>query len=219
MFKFTQLNLILLFSVATCAYAARPGEETKRTSEHNINAHGIAPITGLALSLANPVQYPPDDFTVAGIRIGLLVGKHKNVYGLDIGGIGNITESNFIGMAIAGGFNNTRGSTNIILLQLAGLANINSGKTNVYGFQIAPVNWNSGGGSIVGVSLGILVNKNSLSDIYGLQLGLYNEAQAVYGFQIGIINKTKSLHGLQIGLMNFNEAGPLIASPIINIGF
>lgn len=176
-------------------------------------------ITPLSIGFVPPVQFPPDDFTVTGLRTSLLYGRHRSVYGLDIGLLGNITDQNFAGLAVSGLFNKTAGTTTIFGLQLAGLTNINSGKTAVYGFQVAMgVNYQSAVSDVIGVQLAA-GNHAPFTDIYGLQVGLYNKAKEVYGLQIGVVNIADDLHGLQIGLINFNNKGLISVCPILNAGF
>src|SRR4051812_25078328 len=113
------------------------------------NAYAL--VSPVALSIVPPVQFPPDQFSVAGLRMSVLWGKHRNVYGLDIGAIGNITEQDFVGIGVSGVFNLTHGTTTIIGLQAAGIANINTNKTGVYGVQIAAAfNANSAASVVAG---------------------------------------------------------------------
>ena len=166
-----------------------------------------------------PIQFPAADYTITGFRASLLYGKQRDIYGLDLGVIGNITEQDFAGVGVSGIFNITRGTTNIAGLQLAGVANVNTNKTNVYGVQAAlGANSNSAAAKVVGLQVAA-ANLSPHTDIYGLQVGVYNKAQNVYGLQIGLVNDTENLHGLQIGLLNFNHTGFFAVSPIINIGF
>jgi len=177
-----------------------------------------AAMTPLSLGIIPPVQFPPEDFTVAGARLSVLWSKHRSVYGIDLGVVGNITTQNFTGIGISGGFNVTNGQTTIIGLQAAGITNVNTNKLKVYGLQIAAMNSNTGEASIVGVQAG-LINSSKFTKLYGLQVGVYNRAQVVTGFQIGLVNMTDSLHGIQIGLINFHNKGTVSVAPILNIGF
>ncbi len=170
------------------------------------------------MSLVLPVQFPKFEFSVSGARVSALWGKHRDVYGLDLGLIGNMTDQRFVGIGVSGLFNYTAGDTTVILLQAAALANINVQKTNVYGVQLAALNKNDAESSLVGIGVG-LVNLSPNMKIMGVQAGLYNTARSVYGFQIGVINQTTDLHGLQIGLLNFAKNGPFAVSPILNVGF
>lgn len=179
-----------------------------------------AAISPVSIAIVPPIQFPPDDFSVTGVRASVLWGQHRDVYGLDVGVLGNITEQTFTGIGVSGIFNNTRGTTNILGLQLAGITNINTNKTSVYGFQIAgAVNYQSAASTVSGVQLALLANLAPFTDVYGFQIGLYNRAKEVYGFQIGLVNVTDNLHGIQIGLVNFHHKGLFAVSPIINVGF
>ncbi len=185
-----------------------------------IQSEAFAFFTPLSVSVVPPVQFPTQEFSVTGARVSLLWGKHRDIYGIDLGVVGNITEQTFVGSAVSGVFNMTHGKTTILGLQLAGLANINTKEAMIYGVQAAlGVNENDAASSLVGVQIAALANLSAFTKIYGAQVGLYNHAQEVYGFQIGLVNSTKNLHGLQIGLVNYNEAGPFVVSPILNIGF
>jgi hypothetical protein len=179
-----------------------------------------AAISPISVAIVPPVQFPPGDFSVTGLRASVLWGKHRDVYGLDFGLLGNITEQTFTGIAVSGVFNNTHGTTTILGLQLAGITNINTNKTSVYGLQAAlGVNYNSAAATVAGIQLALLANVAPFTDIYGLQVGLYNRAKEIYGFQIGLVNVADNLHGIQIGLANFNHKGPFAISPILNVGF
>ena len=177
-----------------------------------------AAITPLALTIVPPVQFPAEDFSITGLRLGLL-GHHRDLFGVDLGLIGNITDQEFRGLALSGIFNYTKGDSTIFGIQLAGIANVNTSKINVYGLQFAlGANYNPATSSVVGVQIA-LANLSAFTDIYGLQLGVYNKSASVHGLQIGLVNVTNNLHGVQIGIVNFNAKGPFLVSPILNVGF
>jgi len=179
-----------------------------------------AAISPVSVSIVPPVQFPPKSFSVTGVRASALWGQHRDLYGIDVGLLGNITEQDFTGLAVSGVFNNTRGTTNILGLQLAGIANVNTNKTRVIGLQAAlGTNYQTSASTVAGVQLALIANIAPFTDIYGVQIGLYNRAKEVYGFQIGLVNIADNLHGIQIGLANFNHKGPFAISPIINVGF
>jgi hypothetical protein len=179
-------------------------------------AHALT--SPIGISLFPPVQLPPTDFTITGVRLDLIWGDHYNVYGIDVGTLVNSTRQNFGGLEFAGGLNINHGSANVFGVQLAGIANINEQKLYVLGIQAALINSNSGEATLVGFQLGA-ANLNAHTKVYGFELGLYNRALSVTGFQIGLINSTADLHGLQIGLLNFNDHGLFAVAPILNIGF
>jgi hypothetical protein len=177
-----------------------------------------AALSPLGIAVVPPVQFPPSDFTVTGARLSLLWGLHKNVYGLDVGAIGNMTDGQMTGIAVSGLFNYNRGMTTAIGLQVAGLANVNVNKARVYGLQLALVNANRAESVVVGVQAG-LANLAMYTNIRGVQVGVYNRAHDVVGFQIGLVNIADSLHGIQIGLINFHRQGLFSVAPILNVGF
>lgn len=182
-------------------------------------AHADSAVTPLSIGLVPPLQFPSDEYTITGLRLSALWGRHRNVYGIDLGLLGNVTDQNFSGLAASGVLNMTGGNVTILGLQLAGLANINSNKAQIYGLQIAlGLNQNSAESSLVGLQIAV-ANISSFTDIYGAQLGIYNTAKDVYGFQFGLINRAVNLHGIQIGLLNFHHKGVVGVSPILNIGF
>jgi hypothetical protein len=179
----------------------------------------FAALSPLGVAIIPPVQFPPGDFSITGARISLLWGQHRDVYGVDLGLLGNITEQDFVGVGVSGLFNITKGTTYVTGLQAAGFGNFNNQKTNVYGLQLAAImNYNKAESSVYGVQLAA-ANIADHTDIYGFQMGVYNSAKAVYGVQFGLVNMTNNLHGVQIGLVNFNSAGPFKVSPILNVGF
>ncbi len=181
---------------------------------------GLAAVTPLSVGIVPPLQFPPSDFTITGLRASLLWGRHRDMYGLDLGVLGNITDGNFVGLGVSGIFNLTHGSTTAIGAQLAGLTNVNTGKTSVVGVQAAlGLNVNTAESTVTGLQLALLSNYSPFTTIYGVQVGIYNTAREVYGLQIGIVNHCTDLHGLQIGLMNFHEKGIIGVSPILNAGF
>ena len=167
-----------------------------------------------------PLQVPSREKKIYGIRINPGFGAHKEVIGLDFGLIGNTTDENMIGFQVAGAFNNNRGSSTILGLQLASLANRNQKAARVIGLQFAlGTNIHEGSGSVVGGQFSLFANYAPKTNIYGLQVGLYNRAETVYGFQFGIVNVAEKLYGIQIGLLNYVNKGPIKFLPFLNIGF
>jgi hypothetical protein len=178
----------------------------------------FAAVSPVSVNIFPPVQFPPDDFNVTGLRASI-VGQHRSVYGLDLALIGNTTDLNFVGIGISGIYNYTKGSTYALGTQFAGLANYNNGKTSVFGLQGALLaNINRAESKVVGLQLS-LANIGDHTDIYGVSAGLYNKADEVYGLQIGLVNVANDLHGIQIGLINFHNKGLFVMAPIINVGF
>lgn len=178
-----------------------------------------ASISPVSIAIIPPVQFPPNSFSIVGVRASALWGRHRDIYGFDFSAVGNITEQDFVGVGASGVFNWTQGQTTILGLQLAGVLNLNTDKTKVYGLQVAlGANSNTAASKVVGLQVS-MANLGKHTNIYGFQVGLYNRALNVYGIQVGIVNYATSLHGIQIGLINFHHKGTVSVSPIINIGF
>jgi hypothetical protein len=135
--------------------------------------------TPLEVALFPPLQLPGTGFGVKGLRLSV-VGRNREVHGLDLALLGNITDVTFKGIAISGLFNYNRGGASVIGLQFAGLANLNVGHSDVYGIQIA--------------------GYNEAGTVYGLQIGLLNIANELHGIQIGLfnINRNGPFHGSPI---------------------
>lgn len=179
-----------------------------------------AAVSPVALAIIPPVQFPPADFGVTGFRLSVLYGHHRDMYGVDVGVLGNITDQSFVGIALAGGTNIHYGMTTIVGLEVAGGVNYGKEKTGVYGVQIAGgLNILDAESSVNGVQAAILGNIAPHTVVRGAQIGLYNRAKSVYGFQIGLVNDADDLHGIQIGLANFHRTGLFYVSPILNVGF
>lgn len=173
----------------------------------------------VAVSIVTPVQFPPSDYNISGLRLSALWGAHRDVYGLDFGGVGNITNQRFVGSSLSGLFNYTKGRTSIIGFQLAGLTNYNIEQTQVYGVQASlAANYNKAASNIYGFQIA-LANLATHTNVNGVQVGLYNRAKEVRGLQVGVVNVANNLYGLQIGLLNFHYTGLFYVAPIINFGY
>lgn len=184
-----------------------------------LSSQGFAFNSPVSFGLFPPAQFPPSQFSVTGMRVSGLLGRHRDVYGIDLGLGGNITDQDFVGLAVSGLFNVTNGSTTALGLQAAGLTNINTKTAHIYGLQIAALlNNNIGASSVNGFQIAA-VNKADHTVIRGAQIGIYNRAQSVYGLQLGLVNVCDDLHGIQIGLANFHHKGLFVVSPIINMGW
>lgn len=171
------------------------------------------------ISLIPPIQ-APERSEGALTRFSFIYGQHAAILGFDLGLIGNMTDQIFIGSALSGVFNINSGKTFVIGAQVAGLTNWIKGDLVVAGVEAtAGLNYVKGTGHVGGLQLAGLGNIAARTNIYGAQIGLYNEAGSVYGFQIGLINVAQSLHGIQIGLINIHKSGLLRIMPGINIGF
>ena len=217
--------LLMAAILALSAMPSRAGTPTireygpgERTSTHPVvrelappklpPAEGMSPF---ALSLFPAAELPPRNWDIVFLRVNLLVGRHRDVYGVDVGAIGNETTGEFVGIQSAGLYNRVGFSEGA--LQLAGVMNRSEG--DFVGFQAA-VAANITHGTMAGFQLG-LVNRAARLD--GLQIGLFNIAETGSGVQIGLWNSAQSLEGLQIGLGNCNSASTIPFFPVINFAF
>ena len=78
-----------------------------------------------------------------------------------------------------------------------------------------------------------LYNSVNRGDLFGIQLGFWNEAYSfrglqaglvnitgdAQGFQIGLINRAETLYGFQVGLINVIRDAEIPVFPVFNIGF
>ena len=180
--------------------------------------HADASVSPIAITVLPALQFPAKEDTIAGSRLSLLWGEHTNVYGLDLGIIGNLTEKNLVGTSLAGVFNRA-GTSTILGAQLALGANLTKEDSTIVGVQMAGLfNGTSGYGHVFGLQAAVVGNFVAQMNIYGMQLGGFNRADKVYGIQIGVINHAESLHGVQVGLINFHSHGFLPIFPFINVG-
>ena len=197
-------------SIRTYAETAPDGAVSIRP----IHAEPSAPssgVTPLAIALVPAIGLPPDDWSVAGLRIDLLVGRHRDVWGVDIGLLGNEVSESFEGLQIAGLFNRIGRSDGA--WQTAGILNRCEG--DFCGLQSAgALNWTDG--AVEGVQIALL---NRATELSGLQLGLYNAVDCGSGVQIGLVNAARSFDGLQIGIINVIRDSSVPFFPIINVAF
>lgn len=167
--------------------------------------------TPLALSLVPGVALPPDDWSVVGVRLNVLAGRHRDLWGVDAGGLGNELTGTLTGVQGAGLWNRVGGAPAAV--QAAGLANLC--ERDFCGLQIAGIyNWT--GEEFTGIQAGLL---NRAGGLTGLQVGLYNAADHGTGLQIGVVNAARALAGVQIGLANFNAESALEFFPVLNLAF
>ena len=167
--------------------------------------------TPLAFALVPGVALPLADWSVVGVRINIFAGRHRDLWGVDIGGLGNELTGSLAGVQGAGLWNRVGEAP--AALQSAGLANLC--ERDFCGVQTAGIyNWT--GEEFMGLQAGLV---NRAGGLTGLQVGLYNGADHGHGVQIGLVNAARALAGVQIGLANFNADSALEFFPIINMAF
>ncbi len=91
----------------------------------------------------------------------------------------------------------------------------NDVKDRCAGFQVGCYN-SIGSGEMLGLQVGLWNEANALR---GFQVGLVNVSGETEGFQVGLINRAETMHGYQIGLINVIRDAELQFFPIVNIGF
>ena len=194
-------------------YGTKPAKDPvpfirELTPPHLSPAHGISP---LGIGILPAVEIPSKDWDVALLRLNVFVGRHREVYGLDVGVIGNETAGEFVGVQAAGFYNRIGYSEGAF--QFAGVINRCAG--DFAGLQTA-VAANITDGTMSGFQFG-LVNRAARLD--GLQIGIFNITETGTGVQIGVWNSAQSLEGLQIGLGNYNADSSMPFLPVINFAF
>ena len=170
------------------------------TKERDLYACDPAPYVStapIAISFAPKFEAPSETWDVVMFRLNLLVGRHRAVYALDVGTLGNMTDYKMDGIGIAGIFNSVGESDGAFLV--AGL--VNFAAFDFSGCQIAGLYSCSEGTHC------------------GLQVGIVNYAGKLVGAQIGFANMTERLEGVQIGVLNCNKGPGIPFMPIVNLTF
>ncbi len=176
-------------------------------------------LSPLGIAIDDTAQGPAYDVGIAGVRLALVGGANRYMYGLslgvltngkgrkggdgDLGGlqiaglVNDVDGAKFGAWQIAGFANIVRGSGSLI--QLAGIFNQADGP--MQGVQLAGL-FNVAGGRFSGIQLSGVCNVGE-NDFSGLQIAAVNVVQATMsGIQIGAVNYAKTLHGIQIGAIN-----------------
>jgi hypothetical protein len=151
------------------------------------------PFSPLMFSLIAPAQVPSPDWDVYGLRINVIYGACRDLYGFDVGLV-----------------NHVKGTTKA--LQVNAIANISDGPA--LGFQAGLVN--TAGSTFTGLQIGAV---NYAERASALQIGAFNGADHVDGLQIGVINVTRTMLGVQIGLVNVIQDNDMPFVPVINFYF
>ncbi len=168
----------------------------------------------LQISLAPPAQLVPKEREVCGVRLDLLWGDNKAVWGVDAG-LANGAES-IRGIEAGALFNRLKSApespaTGSWGLQMAGLVNSNAnagfagiqaaGLVNDHddasftGIQLAGVANDNDKALFKGVQVALFSNQNFESDVAGLQVALFNQAKTFKGVQIGVGNGVSTAEG------------------------
>lgn len=130
-----------------------------------VKAQDNAGYTPFMLSIVDPIQIPPADFYVGGLKLNLPYGRCHDFLGLDIG-VFSYCSGTAEGLHI-GGVTVIGGDGTGLMINL--LANQVQGE---YG----------------GLQIGFL---NRATHMDGLQIGVINICDTAYGIQIGLVNVIK----------------------------
>lgn len=192
------------------AEPVKPGEVQFRDIEIPEPSPYVA-TSPLAIAFAPGFEVPDESWDVLVLRLDILVGRHRNFHGLDIGGLGNFTTGEMGGIGVAGLFNDCGSSKAAILV--AGAVNHSSWKFS--GAQVSGLfSWTEG------LHTGLQVAPvNKSGRLEGVQIGAVNLAGTGTGLQIGVVNVAERLEGFQIGLLNFNRDSTLAFMPVLNCAF
>jgi hypothetical protein len=135
------------------------------------------------------------DVAIHGLRFNLGAAENREMRGVDLFGLGNLTSGDQIGTQL--GFYNRVGG-DLGGLQLAIFASEVEGRTCA--LQAAGLT-------------------NRAGEVGGGQIATFlNRAKRVRGFQIGLVNDAGDLAGLQIGLVNVVRNGWIPVFPLLNVG-
>lgn len=193
-------HLTLNADVATRTYAQDPSIKVGETKVRDLHVCEPAPYVAtlpIAIAFAPKFEVPYETWDVAMLRLNIFVGRHRAVYALDVGGLGNMADYKMDGIGVAGLFNTVGESDGA--LNVAGIFNFSA--FDFSGCQVS---------GIYSLTEGTHC---------GLQIGLANCAGKLVGAQIGLVNMTERLEGVQLGLLNFNKGPGLPFMPIANLAF
>lgn len=132
--------------------------------KHHYAVDAFSPV---GLSLVPMAEYPGVHSVVSPVRLNILVGEHVDVYGLDVGILGNIVRREFAGIQTAVVFNQIGESSG--------------------GLQVAAANLCDG--DFFGVQVGLF---NHAEKGCALQIGVVNSTTSAGCVQIGVINKNEA---------------------------
>ena len=213
------MNRVVKSGILACAVAAlslQPvlaEEEVEYTGAPDPKSYGY---TVLGVGIATPFSLPWGwDWDVFGIDANLLYSDVNKMYGIEVGGIGNVARLDMYGVQAALAFNYA--NRNAVGIQ-AGLVNM-CNRTS-YGLTVDAVGVNR---EFVGVQADLLgsITDDSLyglsvagltsavrEDMWGWQIALgATFARRVHGFQTALLfNMTEELRGAQLGLVNYAGA-------------
>ncbi len=150
-----------------------------------------------AVSFAPKFEAPSETWDVVMLRLNVLVGRHRAVYALDAGVLGNMVDYKMDGIGVAGLFNSVGESDGAI--HIAGLFNFAA--FDFSGCQVSGIYSGTEGSHC------------------GAQVGTANYAGSLTGLQVGVFNFAERLCGVQVGVFNFSNSSWVRVLPILNAAF
>jgi hypothetical protein len=204
-----------------------------------LSAAGWSP---LQVAIWHPIQMVPDQWDVYGMRMNLIYGKNKNVWGVDVG-VANTTEGPVRGIQAGvingpgdldgigvGGINSTRRVNGF----QAGLFSV--AEERVTGIQLSALFNQSP--VVRGLQLHAGISGNFSDDVMGAQIGAglptFNQAEvmrgvqispiganyvnkSMKGFQLSIYNSAGIMSGFQLGIVNYAEEMKGLQVGLLNV--
>ena len=209
--KFSVAALALVAMQSVCAQDEAEVEETVAAE----TSYGCTPV---AIGFATPVQIPWgwDKWDVFGLDLNVFLSQAPKCYGLQIGGLGNMTSSEMVGFGVSGLFNWSNGDVYGVRATLG--LNYNDGK--FCGLDMGAVGFHK---DVVGCDIecacciqenivgfnASLIGSYTSNESYGCTMGALNIAEKAYGCQVALAyNHADELHGCQIGLVNYCRECP-----------
>ena len=147
-----------------------------RIERDGVAAAGWSPV---GFAFVPDLEWPSKDYYVSPFRLNLLVGRHLDVSGLDIGGVGNLVTREFNGLQVAPLFNLIGETTGAVQVTCG----LNRCDGAMYGLQVGLVN---------------IAEQGS-----GIQVGLVNYGNVYRGLQIGVANVIASSACKFMPVVNF----------------
>lgn len=132
-----------------------------RIERDGVAAAGWSPV---GFAFVPDLEWPSKDYYVMPFRLNLLVGRHLDMSGFDIGGVGNFVTREFNGLQVAPLFNLIGETTGAVQISCG----LNRCDGAMYGLQVGLVN---------------VAEQGS-----GIQIGLVNYGNVYRGLQIGAAN-------------------------------
>src|SRR5574344_1522394 len=147
-------------------------------------AASIARADVAEFSLFAPAQTAAVASDITGLRLDLVYGANRDMYGLDLGVAGK-TSGDAIGIQVEVGVNRVEGDASGTQAALC----MNSVLKNAYGVQ-----WAYGVNHVGG-------------NFSGYQDGIYNRVEGTArGLEIGVVSYATDLRGAQVGIVNVGTA-------------